>query len=263
MASTHSNESTESPSGRPATALVLSGGGFFGAYQAGAWRVISKRFDPDLVVGASIGCINGWLIAGDCSPDEMERYWQELARPRPIPWRWPLPPWRGVVDFSQVDGTLREIHAAFRPRRDYALVLTDLLRLKPVIVRGAEVTWRHLAASCAVPLVFDQVRIGGRFYTDGGLLCANPVWAAAALGACRVIAVNVLDRMPSRILSVGVNAVRGIAPFRPVVPDSVEVTILSPSEELGSAWDTLRPGAGLVRRWMELGAADAERLRDL
>src|SRR6185436_480327 len=49
------------------TALVLSGGGMFGAYQAGVWAALHHSIQLDMVVGASIGCLNGWLIAGGCS----------------------------------------------------------------------------------------------------------------------------------------------------------------------------------------------------
>ena len=52
-------------------ALVLSAGGMFGAYQAGAWNVLSQRFQPDMVVGTSVGALNGWAIAGGCPPDEL------------------------------------------------------------------------------------------------------------------------------------------------------------------------------------------------
>ena len=68
-----------------------------------------------------------------------------------------------------------------------AVVVTDLLRLKPGIFRGSEVTWRHLAASCAVPLVLPQVRIDGRWYSDGGLLNPLPVYAAVELGATEIL----------------------------------------------------------------------------
>ncbi|MBM3775954.1 MAG: hypothetical protein FJW37_12460 [Acidobacteria bacterium] len=54
-----------------AAALVLSAGGMFGAYQAGAWRALEGRFRPDLVVGASVGALNGWAIAGGCAPEEL------------------------------------------------------------------------------------------------------------------------------------------------------------------------------------------------
>ncbi len=50
------------------SALVLSAGGMFGAYQAGVWNVLSQRFQPDMVVGTSAGALNGWAIASGCSP---------------------------------------------------------------------------------------------------------------------------------------------------------------------------------------------------
>jgi len=43
----------------------------FGAYQAGAWKVLSEQIEIDLVVGASVGAVNGWSIAGGCSADEL------------------------------------------------------------------------------------------------------------------------------------------------------------------------------------------------
>ena len=61
------------------TALVLSGGGMFGAWQAGAWRALAGRFAPDLIVGASVGSLNGYAIAGGATPDELAEFW---LRPR-------------------------------------------------------------------------------------------------------------------------------------------------------------------------------------
>src|SRR2546427_8151414 len=40
------------------TALVLSGGGMFGAYQAGVWKALSHELSPDIVVGASVGALD-------------------------------------------------------------------------------------------------------------------------------------------------------------------------------------------------------------
>ena len=50
---------------KPKTAVVLSAGGNYGAYQAGAWEVLAPIVEPDIVVGASVGSLNGWAIAGD------------------------------------------------------------------------------------------------------------------------------------------------------------------------------------------------------
>lgn len=58
-------------------ALVLSGGGLFGAWQAGAWSVLAERFEPDLIVGASIGALNGYLIASGATPEELIEVWRD------------------------------------------------------------------------------------------------------------------------------------------------------------------------------------------
>ena len=75
-------------------ALVLSAGGMFGAYQAGAWKVLTGSFQPDFIVGASAGALNAWAIAGGCSPAELCDSWTDPAsadlmhlRMPPLPWR--------------------------------------------------------------------------------------------------------------------------------------------------------------------------------
>lgn len=44
-------------------ALVLSGGGGRGAYQAGVWAWLEQHdWKPNLVVGSSVGTINGYAF---------------------------------------------------------------------------------------------------------------------------------------------------------------------------------------------------------
>src|ERR1039458_9129711 len=79
-------------------ALVLSAGGMFGAYQAGAWNVLSQRFQPDMVVGTSVGALNGWAIAGGCSPAALVAMWRDPATAGVMRLRFPLLPWNGWID---------------------------------------------------------------------------------------------------------------------------------------------------------------------
>jgi len=60
-------------------ALVLSGGGLFGAWQAGAWSVLADRITPDLIVGASVGSLNGYVIASGGTPAELAAMWLDPA----------------------------------------------------------------------------------------------------------------------------------------------------------------------------------------
>ena len=54
------------------TALVLSAGGMFGAWEVGVWTVLREHVHFDMIVGASAGAWIGWMIACGATPDELE-----------------------------------------------------------------------------------------------------------------------------------------------------------------------------------------------
>ncbi len=239
------------------TALVLSAGGMFGAYQAGAWKVLADRFQPDVVVGASIGAINGWAIAGLCTPDDLVESWlnlYDLARYR---FRVPRKLTGGIVDSQAFEKLVRRTHALYEPQIEYGLIITDSLKLRQRIVRGPGVTWQHLAASAAIPGVFNQHRLDGRIYSDGGLLNALPLWAAAEMGAVRIVAVNALPFSPNRLIGHFVKALRAVTRAQPKMAQSIEVIQIAPSGSLGSAKDALYWKRENATRWIEQGRADA------
>ena len=222
-------------------ALVLSGGGMFGAWQVGAWRALSERFEPDLIVGASAGSLNGYAIAGGASPEELREFWlrPELQKLKSLP------------------ETIQELMKRYTPRLEYALVLTDLLRLKPKIFQGEDITWRHLAASCAIPGWLPQYRIEGRTYSDGGLLNPLPVWAAVELGATHVVALNALPEIPSVLLRPFIKGFRRIAGHHPPLPERVELRTIRPVRSLGDMRDALHWRRANIERWIEQGYSDA------
>ena len=71
-------------------ALVLSGGGGRGAFHAGVYKYLMEAnkpgvdsahvdaWDPQVVVGTSIGAVNGAAIAQGMSADELENVWKSL-----------------------------------------------------------------------------------------------------------------------------------------------------------------------------------------
>ena len=61
------------------TAFVLGGGGLLGAHEVGMLRALAEAgIKPDLVVGTSIGALNGVLVAADPAgaADRLSRMWQ-------------------------------------------------------------------------------------------------------------------------------------------------------------------------------------------
>lgn len=241
----------------PKTALVLSAGGMFGAYQAGAWRALAGVVHPDIVVGVSVGALNAWAIAGGAEPEDLVRRWLDPACARLAtirPWRRPF---GGIFDpqplYSRIDGLWK----ASRPRVEIGVVAVELGRLRARLFRNDEITPRHLAASCAVLLGYPQVRLGTKLYTDGGLLNALPLWAAAEMGAERIIAVHALPEMPSRLVRTAVAGFRALAPPSPPRPLGIETRIISPGRRLGSLSQALFWDEAAVRRWIGQGEADA------
>ncbi len=71
--------SDHSKSPQPRRALVLSGGGGRGAYQVGVYQyLVSRGWIPDIVVGTSIGSVNGAAIAGGLAPDRLRSLWESM-----------------------------------------------------------------------------------------------------------------------------------------------------------------------------------------
>ncbi len=65
-------------------ALVLSGGGALGAYQAGAYAALENcGVRPNWIAGTAIGAVNAAIIAGNLPHERIFRlrqFWQELSR---------------------------------------------------------------------------------------------------------------------------------------------------------------------------------------
>jgi NTE family protein len=222
-------------------ALVLSGGGLFGAWQAGAWSVLSRDVRPDLIVGASVGSLNGYVIASGGTPEELRNMWLE-------------PSFARLTDLSS---NIRRMMARYALRIPFAITATELPRMKPRIFRDSEITWQHLAASCALPLALPQVRIGTHWYSDGGLLGALPAWAAVELGATQIIGLQALPQATSWWLGQATRAFRAIAGHNPPVPPGIEVFEICPGRRLGSVRDTIQWKRSNIERWLDQGAEDA------
>lgn len=218
-------------------------------------------FHPDLVVGASIGAITGWAIAGGCDPDELVDRWLHLEAAGRYRWKFPRSPLHGVLDTTALQGAIRDIYESFQPRMHYAMVVTDLMKLRPCVLRGNEVSWQHLVASTAIVGLFDQVRLGGRIYSDGGLFSAVPLWAAAEMGATKALVINVLPAPPGNIARTFVGAMRMLSPFRAEVPAGIEVFRLGPPRLLGKPLESIYWTRANAEAWIRAGEEQAAALK--
>ncbi len=244
------------------TALVLSAGGMFGAYQAGVWSELQDAIKPDIVVGASIGSLNGWLIAGGCSGEEIEDRWLNLESAARHRWRIPKSFSEGVVDPALAENWIQEIYQCCFPKVRYGLVATALRTMKPTLFEWPGITWQHLAASCGVPLFLRQYRIDGMLYADGGILDPLPLWAAVKMGATRIIAVNVLKHRPF-IARAAAKAARAYGGHRDPSRGKIDVLEISPGERLGTIKQSIYWNRASAVRWIAMGKSDAHAVKHL
>ncbi|MFQ5526813.1 MAG: patatin-like phospholipase family protein [Thermoanaerobaculia bacterium] len=147
--------------------LILSSGFLAFARHVGFLRAVEdSRIQVGAVCGTSSGALVGALWAAGWSADEIG---SELSAHRPIRWLRPsLRPWRGLVSIRPLVSRLRELLPAS---------FAELERPLGVGVMGPRRSHRLLsegplpaavAASCAIPIVFQPVVLGGVGYCDGG-----------------------------------------------------------------------------------------------
>jgi NTE family protein len=217
-----------------------------------------------MVVGASIGALNGLAIASGCRADDWIAQWMEMGvhgRPR---LRLPRGPFDGLFDPAPAERFVRRLMERFQPQVRYGVILTSVRPLRPRAFWDREITWRHLCASCGVPLLLKQYRIDGQWWADGGLLDAVPVQAAIEAGATRIVAVNILPARPPLALRAARAALHAVSGYqKPPIPAGVRVVTIEPGLALGAwretaVWERERTAA-----WIARGRSDAERALEI
>ena len=241
---------------------MLGGGGLLGAHEVGMLRALSEAgIRPDIVVGTSIGAVNGAFVAAD--PDRAAERLTDLWRGESL----------GVI-FSETvlgravrlvrSGThlhaiepLRKTLAEKLPAEDFADLRLPFYCVAASI-ENATARWftsgpivPAVMASCAVPGLLPPVEIDGGHYFDGGLVDSIPVGKAVALGASTVYVLQVgrIESplpVPTRPWEVGLVAFEIARRHRfheemSAIPPGVRVHVLPTGGE------RLQPGLGQFR----------------
>jgi NTE family protein len=200
-----------SPPPGPAVALVLSGGSVFGAIQVGQARALLEAgIVPELIVGCSVGALNGVFLA--CRPDldrvaELETIWTGLRSSDVFGVRSvrTLANMAAGKDYLCRPDALRQLIGRFCPVEDLAelpcrfeAVTTDLDSRAPAWWSSGPAV-EVLVASAALPGVFPPVVLEGHRHVDGGVLAPVPVGRAVAIGAREIFVCDVSARSRPRL----------------------------------------------------------------
>jgi NTE family protein len=190
--------SVSEPTAPAKTALVFAGGGSFGAIQVGMMHSLAKHgITADMVVGSSVGAINGAYYAGNPTLKgvlQLEHIWRGLQRRDvfPITWRTLLGfVWRR--DFLIPHDGIRKLiddHIPYRNLEEAKLpvhiVATDIISGDSVVLSDGSVA-EAIVASTAIPGAFSPVYYRDHYLSDGAVSSNTPIKIAVKLGARRLI----------------------------------------------------------------------------
>jgi NTE family protein len=237
---------------RPAgsTAFVLSGGGTFGATQVGMLRaLVESGISADLVVGVSVGALNGagYAACPDRSGvDELAQLWQGLTAEQIYPRDRLHGPWRYFQSRPSVYSPegLRSVISQFLPYRDLADAAVPV-HVVAAALPGVTERWFDrgpavdvLAASAALPGLYPPVVLDGEQLIDGGVVDNVPIRRAVELGARRIFVLLAAphertwpDR-PFRMILEAFSVAHRARFLRDLadVPAGVEVTVIAPEK---------------------------------
>jgi NTE family protein len=230
------------------TAFVLGGGGVLGAAEVGMLRALFEAgIDPDLILGTSVGALNGAMVARDPTPAVIQRLtelWQDAQMVRTVTDR-PLRTVRRAVSTGthiySSDPMQKRLLAEFGE-----ITFEELPVRFQVCAASIERAAEHwftsgrlvdaIMASAAVPGLLPPARVGDEHFLDGGIVNSIPLGRAVALGADRVFVLQVgrIDRplkVPTRpweVARVSFEIARRHRFARELaeVPDGVEAHVL-------------------------------------
>ena len=185
---------------QPKIAVVLGAGAARGWAHIGLLQEFaSMGITPGIVVGASIGAVVAGCYAGG-RLGELEAFSRSLTKRSVFGLMDVSFSGGGLIAGARLRGRLENAFAGVNIEDlpiAFASVATEIGTGNEIwLTRGSLV--EAMRASYALPGIFEPVRWGGRWLIDGALVNPVPVALARALGADKVIAVNIVSDMLGR-----------------------------------------------------------------
>lgn len=190
--------------------LVLSGGGAKGAYQIGVWKAMQEAGLCDRIAGisgASIGSLNAVLFAaGDL--EKAQKAWKKVNLLTVFDTEWSMID--GIEGFALREGMLHLVkdYVDYEKVRTYPyeifcsiarIITKEYYEGEYCNVQGVDRERLELvlAASSAMPVIYEAVQIDGAMYRDGGLCDNVPIRPLYEQGYRKIMVIG-LDKAQKR-----------------------------------------------------------------
>ncbi len=178
-------------------ALILPGGGSRGALEVGGIKALWKHgIIPDVILGSSVGSINGAIMASGRSPEELEQIWHKMTGKLVFPTNykivWQMYRVRSVALTSNIKRILK-----YSVKGDYFedckipfyAITTRLADGEPVWFSKGPIR-DAVMASLSIPPYFPPQLIDNIKYVDGSISGVNGIKKAVELGCDKIIVLN-------------------------------------------------------------------------
>ncbi len=184
-------------------AFVLGGGGLRGSAEVGMVKALAEAgIEPDLVVGTSIGSINGAIIAAGPLNEmtaRLESMWSELTASGVLH--------EGLLSRAanfvrhrthmHSNASMRKLVLDWLPVQRFDELAVPFQCSAACVETSSEwwfdsgVLIDAILSSCAVPGLLPPVEVDGRHYIDGGVVNSIPISRALELGATTIYVLHV------------------------------------------------------------------------
>ncbi|MCW7489867.1 patatin-like phospholipase family protein [Leptospira meyeri] len=181
-------------------ALVLSGGGARGAYQAGVLRYLEEiHWKPDIICGTSVGAINACAIGSGMNSSRLSELWLRLNQKNimrysiwnmlkglfrkkyyPLVETYPLKKFiHENLDFAKLNESKTKV----------IISAVNILSSELKFFENPNLQIEHILASSAIPMIFPWQIIDGDPYWDGGVMANTPILPALTHEASEIVVV--------------------------------------------------------------------------
>lgn len=188
-------------SSKPRVAVVLGGGAFLGLAHIGVLKVLEENnIKIDLIVGTSVGSFVGAMYSANPNADNLKK----LALQVKATEIFNASLFNSMTGFVTGENLQKYITDNIKIKNiedtkiPYVAVTTDLMSGNTIALSSGPIA-PSVNSSCAIPLVFEPVKMYGMTLVDGGVLDGVPIDVAKSYNPDVIIAIdlmNVLDTNP-------------------------------------------------------------------
>jgi len=183
---------------KPRVALVLGGGAFLGIAHLGAIKVLEENNIPiDLIVGTSAGSFVGSMYADNPNSDSLKALSYKMKSEEFFDYSF-FNSMAGFVSGANLQAYLNK-HLKAKNIEDlkipFVAVTSDLLSGQTIALSSGPIA-PSVNSSCAIPIIFEPVKMYGMVFVDGGVWNNVAVDIAKGYEPDVIIAINLMSVLP-------------------------------------------------------------------